>query len=69
MVLGALEEGGGVLEDGFDGGILDAVIGEVDEARGLEGVEDLQGGCAFGGRGAGEEGGEVDELWIVSCGM
>jgi hypothetical protein len=49
-----------VFEDGLDGGVLDAVVGEVYEAGGAEGMEDLKGGVVFGGWGAGEEGGEVD---------
>jgi hypothetical protein len=43
LFLGSIEEGGGVLEYGFDGGVLDSVVGEVYKARGSEGMEDLEG--------------------------
>lgn len=56
LFLWAAEEGGAFLERGFDRGILDAVVGEVYKARGLESVENCLGGLFLGGRVAREEG-------------
>ena len=62
LVLRAREEGGAVGEGGGHGGGRDAVVVQVEKARGLEGVGDLlRGGVPFG-RGAVLEGAEVDEL-------
>jgi hypothetical protein len=44
------------------------VILEVDEAGGLEAFENCGGRLLLCGRVAGQEGGEVDELWEVSAG-
>ena len=44
LALGPVEEAGGAGEDGGDGGGGDAVVGEVEEAGGLEGCCDGFGG-------------------------
>jgi hypothetical protein len=62
LCLRAREELRRVREDGGDGRGGDGVVGEVDEAGGLEAGEDGLGGLLFLGGGAAEEGGEVDEL-------
>lgn len=66
MGLGPAEEARGRGEGVLYGGLWDRVVREVDEAGGLEAVEEGLGGVeAFGGA-AVEEGGEVDELGEVS---
>lgn len=56
LLLWSLKEGSAFRECGGDGGVLDAVVGEVYKAGGLEGVEDGFCGGGFGGGGAGQEG-------------
>jgi hypothetical protein len=59
------EEGGRGVEDVLPDGRGDGDVGEVDEAAGLEALQDGFGGFEFLGGRAVEEFGEVDELRVV----
>jgi hypothetical protein len=66
LFLGAGEELSGVGEDGRYGREGDTVVLEVDEAGGLEALENGGGGLLLCGGVTREEGGEVDELEVFS---
>ena len=66
MCGGTREELRGGGEDGRDGREGDGMVGEVDEAGGLETVQD-GGGCGLSlGGGAIQEEGEVNQLGMIS---